>query len=124
MEAGLRTSTILSMSRTAWFEDARFGLSFHWGVASVPGRGDGWLRSGRILASGAPVAVGNYWNAGVQRFDQPDDQFINLAEPIGGTYLLPDADDTVLELETTRDLAVLAELDARLARAVARVPNP
>ncbi|HAT10618.1 MAG TPA: hypothetical protein DCS97_08510 [Planctomycetes bacterium] len=71
-----------------------------------------------------PVVVDNYWNAGVQRFDQPEDQFINFAEPIGGTYLLPDADDTVLALDLTRDPAVLAELDARLTRAVARVPNP
>ncbi len=37
------------MIRTAWFENARFGISFHWGVASVPGRGDGWLRSGERM---------------------------------------------------------------------------
>ncbi len=84
----------------------------------------GRIRSGRNLANGVPVVVDNYWNAGVQRFDQPEDQFINFAEPIGGTYLLPDADDTVLALDLTRDPAVLAELDARLTRAVARVPNP
>ncbi|HAT10963.1 MAG TPA: alpha-L-fucosidase [Planctomycetes bacterium] len=84
----------------------------------------GRIRSGRALATGAPLVVGNYWNAGVQRFDQPDDQFINLAEPIGATHALPDADDTVLALELTDDPAVRSELDARLARAVARVPNP
>lgn len=35
----------MSASTLSWFRDARFGVSFHWGVASVPGRGDGWLRS-------------------------------------------------------------------------------
>ncbi len=26
--------------RTAWFEDARFGLFIHWGIYSIPGRGE------------------------------------------------------------------------------------
>ena len=35
----------MSAANLSWFHQARFGVSFHWGVASVPGRGDGWLRS-------------------------------------------------------------------------------
>lgn len=32
-------------SDLSWLRQSRFGVSFHWGVASVPARGDGWLRS-------------------------------------------------------------------------------
>ncbi len=39
----------MSVSSLSWFRQARFGISFHWGVASVPGRGDGWLRSGEKM---------------------------------------------------------------------------
>ena len=30
--------------RVKWFEDARFGMFIHWGLYSIPARGE-WVRS-------------------------------------------------------------------------------
>ena len=33
------------MERTKWWREARFGMFIHFGLFSIPGRGDGWLRN-------------------------------------------------------------------------------
>ena len=36
-------------SRTQWFREARFGMFIHWGLYSIPGRGE-WIRSHQKLS--------------------------------------------------------------------------
>ncbi len=89
--------------------------------------GEAWRA--RVLATRRDAIIGNYWNIGVQHFDDPDDLFLNFEMPIGGTYPLPDETDTViaLELATTdaEQAALLALLEAeRLAACIERHPNP
>jgi alpha-L-fucosidase len=68
------------------------------GHLSLPGL-RGWVRRARGLATGKEAVLGNYWNAGVQQFDSPDDLFLNFTQPIGDTHPLPDETDTVVALE-------------------------
>lgn len=98
------------------------------GHLSLPGL-RGWVKRARVLATGRDAVLGNYWNAGVQQFDAPDDIFLNFATPIGDTYPLPDETDTVVVLELTttpeESRAALEPLDAERRRACEeRVPNP
>ncbi|MBC8010888.1 MAG: alpha-L-fucosidase [Burkholderiales bacterium] len=98
------------------------------GHLSLPGL-RGRVKTARVLATGRPALIGNYWNAGVQRFDAPDDLFLNFEAPLGDTHPLPDEIDTVvaLELATTdaERAALLAPLDAARHRACAeRHPVP
>lgn len=98
------------------------------GHLSLPGL-RGRVKNARVLATGRPAVLGNYWNAGVQRFDASDDLFLNFELPIGDTYPLPDEIDTVVALElATTDAevaALLVSLDAERQRACeGRIPNP
>ncbi|WP_150821140.1 alpha-L-fucosidase, partial [Streptococcus pneumoniae] len=36
-------------SRTQWFREARFGMFIHWGLYSIPGKGE-WIRSHQKLS--------------------------------------------------------------------------
>jgi alpha-L-fucosidase len=98
------------------------------GHLSLPGL-RGRVKRARVLATGRDAVIGNYWNAGVQRFDEPEDLFLNFERPIGDTSVLPDETDTViaLELATTEAerAALLAPLEAERLRACdGREPNP
>jgi alpha-L-fucosidase len=98
------------------------------GHLSLPGL-RGWVRRAHVLATGKEAVLGNYWNAGVQQFDSPDDLFLNFAQPIGDTHPLPDETDTVVALEMisaeAERAAVLGALDEQLRRACdGRTPNP
>ena len=35
--------------RTAWFQDARFGLFIHWGLYAIPARGE-WVQSAEKIS--------------------------------------------------------------------------
>ncbi len=98
------------------------------GHYSLPGL-RGQVKRARVLATGRDAVLGNYWNAGVQQFDAPDDLLLNFAQPIGDTHPLPDEQDTVVALEmipTEAERAtVLGALDEQLCRACdGRTPNP
>jgi alpha-L-fucosidase len=98
------------------------------GHLSLPGL-RGLISRARVLATGNAAVLGNYWNAGVQQFDVPDDLFLNFAEPIGDTYPLPDEIDTVVALDLAQSDAeraeILAALDDKLRRACdGHTPNP
>jgi len=97
------------------------------GHLSLPGL-RGRVRRARVLATGRDAFLGNYWNVGVQQFDAPDDLFLNFEEPLGDTYPLPDATDTVIALDLATSAAertaLLAPLDAERQRAFSeRRPN-
>jgi len=58
------------------------------------------IKNGRVLATGAEAKLCDYWNPGIQTFDEPGDIFFNFSEPAQNTWPLPDAYDTVISLET------------------------
>jgi alpha-L-fucosidase len=97
------------------------------GHLSLPGL-RGWVQQARVLATGKPGVLGNYWNAGVQLFDQPDDLFFNFETPIGDTYPLPDEIDTVVALDLAVDEAeretLLRHINEAWNQAIAHQPNP
>ncbi|MDA3799267.1 MAG: alpha-L-fucosidase [Kiritimatiellae bacterium] len=115
-------------NRMEWFKNDRFGMFIHWGLYAIPARGE-WVRftqKGNILyahimeqvlghicmpdlrdvlsrgwkvADGAEVILTEFWNAEVASFDEPTDIFFNFAQPVSGTYKLPDEIDTVVAFE-------------------------
>jgi alpha-L-fucosidase len=98
------------------------------GHYSLPGL-RGKVKRARVLATGREALIGNYWNIGVQTFDDPEDLFLNFAAPMGDTHPLPNEIDTVvaLELATTEAerAALLAPLETERERAChQRIPNP
>jgi alpha-L-fucosidase len=61
----------------------------------------GVIKNGRVVADGSEVAVCDFWNPGVQAFDDPEDIFFNFRQPVAFTYPLPDRRDTVVKFELT-----------------------
>jgi alpha-L-fucosidase len=72
------------------------------GHISMPGM-RGKIKNGRCVADGSEVFICDYWNPGVQTFDEPDDIFFNFRPPVASTYPLPDRRDTVVKFELTND---------------------
>jgi alpha-L-fucosidase len=72
------------------------------GHLNLPGL-RGRVTEPRLLADGAEAFLTDYWNPGVQTFDDPDDIFFNINQPEAGTYPLPDPRDTVLAFSLTSE---------------------
>lgn len=70
------------------------------GHINLPGL-RGRVKDARLVASGAEAIICDYWNPGVQTFDDPDDIFVNLGPRIAATYPPPDRMDTVLGFTLT-----------------------
>jgi alpha-L-fucosidase len=78
-----------------------------------------------VLATGEPGFLSDYWNPGIQTFDEPNDIFFNVRQPVAYTWPLPDDLDTVVRLTLTTEDEPEALLEGyRLAyqAAVARKP--
>lgn len=73
-----------------WFQDAKFGIYFHWGVFSVPAYGDEWYprrmyNPGDIIYSHHLATFGNpFTNSSVQLF--PYHYFITGHTNLAGTF--------------------------------------
>lgn len=65
--------------RLRWWQEARFGLSLHWGLYSIPARGE-WIRS-------------------IERLTDADYQPYFFSLPPQYTWPLPDPRDTVVRFE-------------------------
>jgi alpha-L-fucosidase len=68
---GQQKSTITdeaAASRIAWWRDAKFGLFMHWGVYSIPGRGE-WVQWNEQIPVGEYAKLANQFNP--DKFD-PD----------------------------------------------------
>ncbi len=72
------------------------------GHINMPGM-RGRIKNGRTVAQGAEVFVCDYWNPGIQTFDEPDDIFFNFRHPAAFTYPLADRRDTVVKFELTSE---------------------
>lgn len=86
----------------------------------------GVVSNPRVLATGAPAILGDYWNPGVQTFDGPTDIFLNTAAPLQCTFPLPDPIDTVVGLDVLQSPADRASflklLDAARDNSLERKP--
>ncbi len=81
----------------------------------------GALKNGRTLADGAEAFLCDFWNPGVQTFDDPDDAFFNIRRPVQSTFPLPDEKDTVVRFEyadAREKAAALDRLDREFEQAV------
>jgi alpha-L-fucosidase len=70
------------------------------GHVNLPGL-KGRVKNGRVLATGTEAPLTDYWNPGIQTFDEPGDIFFNLGKPVAATFRLPDPRDTVVRFELT-----------------------
>ncbi|MCC5843437.1 MAG: alpha-L-fucosidase [Verrucomicrobia bacterium] len=62
------------------------------------------VSNARLLSCNAEVILADFWNPGVQTFDDPEDIFMNFAKPTASTYPLPDSRDTVVAMECVKTL--------------------
>ncbi len=94
------------------------------GHVSLPGM-RGCLKDGRVLASGAEAVLCDYWNPGIQTFDDPSDIFFNLGKPIAYSFVLPDPRSTVIRFELTEaaeQAQIIERLSKEKATAIERTP--
>jgi alpha-L-fucosidase len=70
------------------------------GHVNLPGL-RGHVKDARLVASGAEAIICDYWNPGIQTFDDPEDIFFNLGPKTAATYPLPDRQDTVVRFTLT-----------------------
>lgn len=81
--SGLLAPRNLGPARTHWWQDARFGLSLHWGIYSVAGRGE-WVRSAERLT----VSQYRPFIDGFRPRDGWADRWADLAVAAGAKYVV------------------------------------
>ncbi|HSI85338.1 MAG: alpha-L-fucosidase [Candidatus Methylacidiphilales bacterium] len=85
------------------------------------------VKNARVLATGCEATICDYWNPGVQTFDQPEDIFLALGKPTSWTHPMPDSIDTVVRMELTDESEyeeLIRQYQKDFAQAISRVPLP
>ncbi len=73
----------LVTSRTKWFSEARFGMFIHWGIYSIPARGE-WVMNVEQIPAGEYALFSDEFNP--DRFNA--DEWVNLAKKAGMKYIV------------------------------------